>query len=181
MDTIHLEYVAEDFISHKLQQAGILVAKPKFDKKGTDLLAFLEMGDGVKFCRIQCKGRSVVKTDSNIKIPEKYVTSGFVVFLYIDAGNSDGDLYCFFESDITSWNKTSDNEYRLSITKKTFSDKLEFYRFDESKVRLIKGVIEAAKVSGEFRRLVYGTFNITTSDDSAEIHGYVGTPPIQNT
>ena len=80
MDTTHLEYTAEDLISHKLMQAGLLVAKPKFDREGTDLLALLQMADGVKFCRIQCKGRSIKDSNSNIKIPTSYVTNGFVLF-----------------------------------------------------------------------------------------------------
>ena len=45
----------------RLLDAGLLVAKPKFDINGTDLLVFAEMKDGVKFCRIQCKGRSSEK------------------------------------------------------------------------------------------------------------------------
>jgi hypothetical protein len=61
MSTSSLEHIAEDLISHALQRQGILVAKPKFDHDGADLLALLDVSDGAKFCRIQCKGRSFVK------------------------------------------------------------------------------------------------------------------------
>ena len=69
MDTKQMEETAENYISSKLQQADILVAKPKFDLNGTDLLAFTNMVDGVKFCRIQCKGRSLANSgSSNISV-----------------------------------------------------------------------------------------------------------------
>tara|TARA_R110001592_G_scaffold7032_3_gene39521 strand:+ start:66022 stop:66480 length:459 start_codon:yes stop_codon:yes gene_type:complete len=56
MDTSTLENIAEDYISHRLQRSGMLVAKPKNDRLGTDLLVFDEINDGVKFCRVQAKG-----------------------------------------------------------------------------------------------------------------------------
>ena len=70
MDTKVLEMIAECLISAHLQDAGMLVAKPKFDSKGTDLLAFVKMDDGVKFCRIQCKGRCLDNSNSYIAIPK---------------------------------------------------------------------------------------------------------------
>ena len=87
MDTTKLEYTAEDLIAHVLQRSGLLVAKPKFDREGADLLAFAELADGVKFCRIQCKGRTIINSIStNIKIPKSYVSPSFVLFLFIDSG-----------------------------------------------------------------------------------------------
>ena len=140
MDTKHLETTAEDLISHKLQRVGMLVAKPKFDREGTDLLVFLDMGDGVKFCRIQCKGRSLHGSRSQVEIPFSYVTNGFVLILYIDIGqfNNNPYLYCFFASDIQRWRKTNDNQYRLSLDRSNFESKLKSYAFDDSKVRLIE-------------------------------------------
>ena len=170
MDTTQLEHVAEDLISHELQRAGMLVAKPKFDRVGTDLLAFLEMGDGVKFCRIQCKGRSLARSDSNIKVPEAYVSNGFVVVLYLDTGGERGDLYCFFANDIKQWHKTSLGEYQLSLGQTSSDAKLEFYRFDDSKIRLIESLIRSAETSGEFRGLVYGQGHLRAG--SAQVVGY---------
>lgn len=51
-DITVMEYTAEDFIAHKLQRSGFLVAKPKFDQDGADLHAFLDVKDNAKFCRI---------------------------------------------------------------------------------------------------------------------------------
>jgi hypothetical protein len=97
MDTAHLENTAEDLIAHKLQQSGMLVAKPKFDRNGADLLCFLHIFDAAKFCRIQCKGRSLKNTaKSHVEVPKEYVTDGFVLVLYIEKDNSQcSDLYCF--------------------------------------------------------------------------------------
>ena len=87
MDTTVMEYTAEDLISHKLQRHDILVAKPKFDQEGADLLGLLGVSDGAKFVRIQCKGRSLVNSDhSTVDVPMPYVTDGFVLFLFVETG-----------------------------------------------------------------------------------------------
>jgi hypothetical protein len=161
MDTTLLEYVAEDLISHRLQQGGLLVAKPKFDQQGTDLLTFAEVGDGVKFCRIQCKGRSVANARANVKIPEAYVTNGFVVFLYVESDPYSGDLYCFLANDVRSWNKNRKNEYTLRLSKRDYKSKLVHWLFDSGKIELIRDLIQRAEASGEFRHLIHGTLNVT--------------------
>ena len=85
-DTKKLEMIAEDLISHKLQRHDILVAKPKFDRSGGDLLAMLSVEDGARFCRIQCKGRSLYtpRSKNKVVIRNEYVTDSFITFLYID-------------------------------------------------------------------------------------------------
>lgn len=109
VSTSSLEHIAEDLISHALQRNNILVAKPKFDHNGADLLALLDVSDGAKFCRIQCKGRSLLNSpDSRIEIPSIYATDGLVVILFIEDGNPVEEcLYCFFGKEIRQWKKTS--------------------------------------------------------------------------
>lgn len=170
VDTTLPEHVAEDLISHRLQRAGMLIAKPKFDRAGTDLLAFLEMGDGVKFCRIQCKGRSLARSNSNIKVPEAYVSDGFVLVLYLGPREAHDGLYCFFATDIRQWHKTSRGEYRLGLGQTSCDSRLEFYRLDDSKIRLIESLIRSAEISGEFRGLVYGQGNVQAG--AAQVVGY---------
>ena len=169
MITKHLENLAEEFASYNLARAGLLIAKPKFDLAGADLLAFLEMGDGVKFCRIQCKGRSLANSNSHITVPKAYVSPGFILFLYLDNLKKQ-TLYCFIESDIKQWRPTSRGEYRLTLNRNNISAKLERYRFDETKVRLIKTIISTAEVSGQFRTLIYGRCQSTAG--GAETRGY---------
>jgi hypothetical protein len=169
MDTKRIEMVAEDRVSHELQQAGMLVAKPKFDVKGTDLLAFVEMHDGVKFCRIQCKARSIAGSRSSISIPCDYVTDGFVVALWLDAGQWK-NLYCFFASDIRQWHRNKRNQYRLPLNPSNAGIKLAPYQLDQSRIKLIETLIQAAEVSAELRRLVHGTAHVNLQP--IELSGY---------
>ncbi|AFL73262.1 hypothetical protein [Thiocystis violascens] len=163
MDTSQLEHIAEDHICSRLQQHGILVAKPKFDILGTDLLAFTDMKDGIKFCRIQSKGRSLLSSaSSNVTIAKNHVSSGFIVFLYLVFCESDQRLYVFFESDIQQWSTNSkQKEYKLSISATTAKENLKHYEYDASKGKLIKAVIANAEASGEFHRLIYGCVSAT--------------------
>lgn len=170
MDTSRLEYTAEDLISHKLQQSGILVAKPKFDREGTDLIAFLDIGDGVKFCRIQCKGRSLVNSDSNVKLPKSYVTAGFVLFLYVEESADNSGLYCFFQTELEGWSKNS-QDYSLSLSKNNYKAKLENFKFDDTKIQRIRNLIQLAESSGEFRRLV--NLNIESQAQPATVEAHL--------
>jgi hypothetical protein len=148
-----LEHVAEDLISCRLQEAKILVAKPKFDINGTDLLGFLSVDDGAKFCRIQCKGRSLIRSPANIKIPLDYVTSGFVVVLYLETRDDEALLCCFFEEDIKAWRKNSKDEYQLHLPKVSSQKKLAAFRWSVKKAEHIKEVIRNSNVRLETDQL----------------------------
>ena len=154
MDNSILEYTAEDLIAHKLQRSGILVAKPKFDNIGADLLAFLAVSDGAKFCRIQCKGRTVRNTaESSVNVPCDYVTDGFVLFLFVETGNKDTTLlYCFLANDITEyWKLTKDKkQFRLRLNGQTFQTDLSNFLFDETKIAGIISVIKGVDNSDDF-------------------------------
>jgi len=156
MDTKHLESIAEEYISYRLQRAGVLVAKPKFDVHGTDLLAFSDMRDGVKFCRVQCKGRSIAHSKSDIKIPIDYVTPGFVVALHLDLGDKQL-AYLFFATDIRRWRKNSNNEFRLSLVSTTVEENLRTHLLDDNKMDVMKSVIANAEVAQEYGQLVRGS------------------------
>jgi hypothetical protein len=92
-----------------------------------------------------------------------------VVVLYIDAGTENGHLYSLFASDVRQWHKTSRGDYQLALSRTSFETKLEFYRFDASKVHLIESLIRSAESSGEFRNLVYGRGDLRAG--SARVHG----------
>jgi len=144
-----LEHVAEDLISCRLQESEILVAKPKFDVNGADLLGFVSIDDGAKFCRIQCKGRSVVRSPTNIKIPSKYVTAGFAVVLYLELSEGENLLCCFFEKDIKKWKQTPKKEYQLSLSKKHSSTRLHDFKWSQAKADGIKKIIRQSNVKVE--------------------------------
>ena len=155
MDTSILENIAELKIAHELQKHGILVAKPFFDQNGTDLLAFMKMNDGVKFCRIQCKGRSLPKgKSSNISIPQSYVSNGFIVFLYLDFGDYKDGLYIFYTTEIKSWTLNENKEYVLSLTNSNVKDKLKKYILSYSRISMIKNLIQIEELMPEFNKIV---------------------------
>ena len=153
VDTSVKEYTAEDLITYKLQRSGIYVAKPKFDMDGTDLFALLrfksDTGIVFKYCRIQCKYRSLTRTGKNIiDIPKSYVKADFVVFLYIDDGDvAENYLFCFLWEDIVAnsspWHLQGD-KFRLSVSSCNFKEALKGYIFSQSKVDKIKQRIETS-------------------------------------
>jgi hypothetical protein len=150
-DTKQMENVAEDYVAHFLQRYDILVAKPKFDKEGADLLALLLANDGAQFCRIQSKGRSLKKdkSRSKVEIPRSYVSDFFIVMIYVDDGKSE-HLYCCFGSDLKAepWIK-KDGQYILSFSKANFGERLKKFEVDEEGivVERIKDVIRNADLA----------------------------------
>jgi hypothetical protein len=161
MDTSILAYTAEDLISHKLMRGKILVAKPKFDQRSTDLLGLLQVGDGVKFCRIQCKGRTLINGKcAPVKLFADDVTDALVVFLFVETGDPDETcLFAFFASEIRkTWDLGESNGrpiYRLQVTKPRIDGELTPYQFSESRLVLIKRLIEQAETAGEFAALKF--------------------------
>jgi hypothetical protein len=167
MDTTQMEYTAEDLIAHKLQRAEILVAKPKFDTEGADLLGFLCVSDGAKFCRIQCKGRSLLHSkQAAIDIPKIYVTDGFLCFLFVETNQKEQtNLFCFLGKEIRYWkskviNKT--DSYVLHISPRKLQNEFGPYIFNESRVHEIKKLIMNIDVKGEFRKVlhIYGDLTL---------------------
>ena len=167
MDTSVMEYTAEDLISHKLLRGGILVAKPKFDQGGADLLALLEVNDGAKFCRIQCKGRSLLRSPSaSVNLLEKYVTTGLVLFLFLETGESKAThLYCFFAEDIREHWPLNKGAFTLSISLASIDSKLSKYAFSDDKVDRIKQVIRGVDSKQEFRRLLEAELSVVEVPD----------------
>jgi hypothetical protein len=151
-----LEHVAEDRTTSQLQEMGFLVAKPKNDQNGTDLLVFMTIKDGVKFCRAQCKGRTVSPTHgAHIEIPQDYVTPGFVLFLFLTIDPGDGTLYFFEPNTIKNWNKNNEGAYTMRISPNYKKD-LESWVFSTDSIVQIQTIIKDAETSGEFRFIVFG-------------------------
>jgi hypothetical protein len=167
MDTTHKANIAEDLISHKLQRSGLLVAKPKFDHEGADLLVLMNLEKGAKFCRVQCKGRSLLKlmSKSHVEVPKKYIQGAFLLVLFIDDGEEkETNLFCFFQDDIENrWKlrtvRNSECEfYRLSFSKASYKDVkkrgnlLEYYLTNQ-KIEKIKRIIREANIDKEFGQM----------------------------
>ena len=158
-DTSVMAYTAEDLIAHKLQRAQILVAKPKFDQNGADLLGLLDVKDNAKFCRIQCKGRSFGSSGrSHVDVLEEYVTDGLVLFLLVETGDqARTDLFCFLGREIrANWRLSANRvHYRLEFTASKL-ERLDPFRFSDQRVEDIKKAIISIDVGPEFRTMGHG-------------------------
>lgn len=163
MDSSIMEYTAEDLISHKLSREGLLVAKPKFDQAGSDLLIFLDVGDGAKFCRVQCKGRSLINSkQTQVDVFKKYVSDAFILFLFVETGHKDiTNLFCFMGSDIRQNWQMRDHKYELSITDKKITSEFSDFIFDTNKINQIKKAILNVDIKGEFDKIIHGYADIT--------------------
>lgn len=176
MDTSILEYTAEDLIAHKLQRAGILVAKPRFDQGGADLLAILQVRDGARFARVQCKGRTLL-TDgrSEVVIKERYVSAGFVLFLFVETGQSNcTHLYCFFATDIRSRFHQRNDELVLTLRYNRFDDELRDLEATAHRIEALKRIIPTTDVDEEFGKVTFGKMHaVEEGRDSCAIVGTV--------
>jgi len=140
-----------------------------------DLLALLDAADGARFCRIQCKGRSLVNSArSNVVIPSDYATDGFVLFLFIETGEAEHThLYCFLGRDIReTWRKRT-SQYVLNIERRTFEQALAPHLFNSGKIDDIKVAIINIDVHGEFRKVIHGYMRATLSPLSLVATGTV--------
>ena len=158
-----MEYTAEDLIAHKLQRAGILVAKPKFDHDGADLLILLDVKDNAKFCRVQCKGRSLVRSKTaSVRITEAYATDGFILFIFVETGESEKTfLYCILGREIRNTWRLLKAEYVLNLTRAGFESKLQEYVLNANRINSIKKAIFEVNVVGEFALMNHGGAEIT--------------------
>jgi hypothetical protein len=130
-----LEHIAEDKISAELQLYQFFIAKPKFDVKGTDLIAFVEFQDSFKLGRIQSKGRSLIKQKRcSVKIKIDYVKDSFFVLIYFWTEPLTNNFYYFSVDDIVKEWKLNNNNYSF-IFKKSELDlgNYEKYLFDINK------------------------------------------------
>jgi hypothetical protein len=149
-DTKQIERIAVDRIAHELQRKDILVAEPRFDQNGADLLGLVEVNDDAKFCRIQCKGRSVADgKHPEVTIPCKYVSNGLVVFVYVETGDDEEPrVYCFFGDEVKKWKKR-ENEYVLPLSKNPLGG-LDEYRFNDRRAEQIKDIMRFISIKREF-------------------------------
>ena len=148
-DTTHMAYTAEDYIAYKLQEAGFLVAKPKFDRNGSDLILLLSVEPGTKFGKVQCKGRSLKNSpQTNVAIPCDYAKGPFFLFVYVNHKVNE-DLYLFFIEDIRKW-KVSSDQYILYISRKDIDNgSMRDFLFNQDKTDKIAEIIKRTTSDSE--------------------------------
>ena len=156
-DTKLLENVGENFIVSLLLDAGILVAKPFFDRDGTDLVGFTSVDNQGHFCRIQCKYRALKRT-SSVEIDARYIVGAFVLFLYLKRGPQKS-VYCFLPADIRRVFKKSARAtrhvFRLSISSRsvTFLEEDNALRVTPEKMRAMHKLMLTSSPDKEYMRM----------------------------
>lgn len=147
-DTKRMELVAENLIAHFLQRHNILVAKPHFDQEAGDLFAITTEG-GIRFCRIQCKGRTVRPgIGSNLEVSTNLNLEALVVCLFVDDGSFDSlNLYAFFSDDIARWPKNpAGDKYTISLSHGTFAENLKAHKVSMHTIERISNEIMKAQL-----------------------------------
>lgn len=161
-----LDKITINTVSNKLLENEIITAHPDVDINGADLLAIMKVKDGARFARIQCKGRTIERKDRtcSINIKKKYVTGTFTCIVNVRYFHDNTDhLFCFFVHDIKSrsdlWREDS-KEYKLTLYGNTFQSKLDLFQFTESRVNVLKEIIEQSDIDKEFH-YVFGKMEVT--------------------
>ncbi len=143
-------------VTEKLLSARIITAQPHVDVNGADLLAIINVEDGAKFARVQCKGRTLPtpKSKCSVDIPTEYVAGTFTCLLYIHClFDNSGHLFCFFSHDIKSRNdlwKQSKKYYSLRLYAGNFKNKFDLFYFDESRIDTLREIIKSSDTGKEF-------------------------------
>lgn len=116
MDNKKLELQAEYYIISELSKHGFYVNKPQYDIDGADLRIEKEINNKtISIVTVQSKGRSLNNGKNNsLSIPQSYVTTNFIVILYLIKENSNTNLFCFFKTDIEKWT-LKNGKYLLTI------------------------------------------------------------------
>lgn len=157
MDTKHLEQIGVTLIESKLLEAGILLAEPKFDHYGADLIGFTAIDDQGRFCRIQSKYRTLTRTAS-VAVDAAYVVGAFILFVCVQMDN-ERRLYCFTPEEVARVFKLSTARshsfFRLTITRKSTSALSDYDYLQHPKERFaaILNLIMAAPPNCEMQRV----------------------------
>lgn len=112
------EFMAEQYISSELLKYDIKTSKPYFDENGTDLLIIDQVNRSeTAILRVQSKGRRYAKSkSSNVTIPQNYVSTNFLLGLYVVDEHYQSDLYIFFEEDLKTWSINPSGEFYMTIS-----------------------------------------------------------------
>lgn len=160
MDTRRLEQIGETLITSALLETGILPAKPFFDHLGADLIGFTSIDDRGRFCRIQCKYRTLKKTAS-ITVDSSYVVGAFILFVCLHMAGKKS-LYCFTANEIRKVFRPSvvraHSVFRLVISKTSTSalSKYDYGEHPQERNAAVFDLVKQASPVSELRRVFSG-------------------------
>lgn len=160
MDNKPLEEQAENYLKSQLAKFDFNLAKPSFDKFGSDLIVVDKINaEKTKILLVQSKGRTLNNDNfSNVKIPEQYVKKNFVLFIYIIDETKEESLFMFNSKDIKKWN-LKDKNYQLNFNKKKvltnyFSDK----KFNQKLAQDLDKILKESEIKSYTSIIIDGIF-----------------------
>lgn len=158
-DNKPLEEQAENYIKSQLLRFGFNVAKPSFDKKGSDLIILDNVErQNARILKIQSKGRTISDKSTNIKIPISYVENEFILFIYTIDEERNESCFIFFSNDIKLWKKNG-SDFILSFNKEKISN--EYFTnklFNQNLAAHIKTVLSKAEIKKYTSVIIDGIF-----------------------
>lgn len=160
MDNKPLEEQAENYLKSQLIKFDFNLAKPSFDKYGSDLIIVDKINKGkTKILLIQSKGRSLKnEMFSNVKIPKTYVKKNFVLFIYTIDETKDESLFMFNSKDIKEWNLNKNN-YQLNFNKKKIlSNYFSVKKFDNVLAQKLHKTLENTEIKNYTSIIIDGIF-----------------------
>jgi len=153
---------AVHYISHELLKNNIITAYPDVDLNGADMLAIIDIKDGMRFARIQSKGVTLKnkKKSRTIEIPRSYVDGTFTLLVYIEYLEDNSEhLLWFFAKDIKDrpdlWKKKTKKQtekkiFSLTLYGNTFKNKFDLFKLTPSRITALKKIIIESEDGREF-------------------------------
>ncbi len=160
MDNKPLEDQAENYLKSQLIKFDFNLAKPSFDKFGSDLIVIDKINsEKTKLLLVQSKGRTVKnEAFSNVKISKNYVKNNFVLFLYTIDETKEESLFMFNSKDIKKWN-LKDDYYILNFNKKKILSSYFLDRkFDENLALRLYEILKASEIKNYTSMIIDGIF-----------------------
>ncbi|MCF2218322.1 hypothetical protein H9Q08_03290 [Chryseobacterium sp. PS-8] len=145
MDNKPKEMLGEHYIKSRLLKYDFEIhSELSYDKDGADFMVTQKIDSSkLHFITIQSKSREI-KKNTNVRVPKKYVTKNFVLFIYLIDEQKNENLFCFFADDFHIF-REKDSEYTLSVTQSKIQSLKEKYSFDQKKALRINGIFDELK------------------------------------
>ncbi|CAL2074544.1 hypothetical protein [Tenacibaculum sp. 190524A02b] len=160
MDNKPIEEQAENYLKSQLIKFDFNLAKPSFDKYGSDLIIVDKINaEKTRILIVQSKGRTLKnELFSNVKIPKNYVKKNFILFIYTIDETKEESLFVFNSNDIKEWNLKNDN-YILNFNKKKilssyFSEK----KFNKNQAQNLIKILKASEIKNYTSIIIDGIF-----------------------
>lgn len=176
IDNKPLEEQAESLVKHELLRYGFSIAKPSYDTQGGDLLIIEKPNEQFsKILRAQCKGRTLSKNGTNVRIPISYVTDDFILFIYLVKEDRTDSLYVLFAKDIKEWTSNG-KEYTLSITENSIvKEQMTNHLLSDNKIDLLWGQLRKSTIKKYTSVIIDGIFLMKAVNSTKNIYNNIWT------